>query len=485
MPPTISHPHHTRASERGAITLLVIGFIGVLGMMITALSGYAILQAKYGRAMSAREQALHAAEAGLEYYRWFIEHNPSIRDTGAGIVSPYTYTLEDPEGGEVGSATISATPHILCGSVQWIDLVATGTASVDPKYTRTLSVRYMKRSVAEYSYIVDTDVVAFSDRTIRGPYHSNGGVRMDATHNSDVTSAVPTWNCTTSYSCNPEQPNAPGVVGNGSNPTLWHYPEDTISFAVIGVDFDTFKSKARYQGGIYYASSTGAVSERGYHLIFNSNGTVTVKRVTDTSCVDSQSSQYGWGSECSIINSETTLGTYAIPASCPLIFANDRVWVEGTVKGKVTVVAASPGETGTSPDAYLKNNILYSAYDGTDGITIMAERNVLLPLQSPSTMTINGIFVAQSGHYGRDYFTTSGSHDVPSAYDSYVLQDTLNTTGTVVSSGRTGTAWKSSGNYVSGYVTRNDFYDQLLSQSPPPFTPAALPTYQYALWREM
>lgn len=467
------------------ISLLVIGFMGVFGMMIAALSGYVIMQAKYGRAVHAREQALHAAEAGLEYYRWFIEHNPTIRDTGAGIVSPYSFSISDPEGGVVGGATISATPAMECGTVQWIDLVATGTASVDPKYSRTISSRYMKRSVAEYSYIVDTDVVAFSDRTIRGPYHSNGGVRMDSMHNADVTSAVPTWNCTTSYSCNPAQPNAPGVVGNGSNPTLWKYAVDSINFGTIGVNFATLRTKAMTQGGIYYASSTGAVSERGYHLIFNANGTVTVKRVTDTSCVDSQSSQYGWGSECSIINNETTLGTYAIPPSCSLIFLNDRAWIEGTVKGKVTVVAATPLETSTSPDVYLKNNILYTTTDGSDGITIMAERNVLLPLQSPTNMTINGIFVAQSGHYGRDYFTTSGSHQVPSQYDPYVLQDTLNTTGTVVSSGRTGTAWKSGSTYTSGYTTRNDYYDQLLSQSPPPFTPTAVALYTYALWREL
>jgi hypothetical protein len=155
--------------------------------------------------------------------------------------------------------------------------------------------------------------------------------------------------------------------------------------------------------------------------------------------------------------------------------------VEGTVKGKLTVVAATPNDSGTSPDIYLLNNILYNSYDGSDGITLVAERNVLLPLQSPDNMEIHGIFIATNGHYGRDYFAVGG---VPSAYSSYVQQSTLTTYGTVVSNGRTGTSWICGSTFCSGYQTRYDYYDQQLAFSPPPFTPSALTDYKFALWRE-
>lgn len=469
----------TRA--RGTIVLLVLGYMGILSIILGTISSYGLTQSKHGTIISIREQALHVAEGGLEYYRWFLAHNSSIMDTGAGLVTPYTYTIDDPEGGELGEATVTATITSQCGVPQWVDIQSVGRATSNTAFKRQLSARYMKPSTAEYSYIVNTNVWAGADRTIRGPYHSNGGVRMDGTHNSDVTSAVSTWNCTSSYGCNPTQGTAPGVVGNGSNPALWTYPVTSIDFAGIAVDFTNLRTKAQTQGGIYYASSTGSVNSRGYHMRFNSDGTVSIYRVTGTNGYSSYSSQYGNGTEYSVITAETLLGTYAIPSACSLIFAEDRLWVEGTVKGKVTVIAATPNDAGTSPDIYLNNNILYSTTDGSDGITLVAERNVLVPLVVPNTMEIHGVFVATNGHYGRDYFSTS---NLPGSLDPYAQRSTLTTVGTVVSNGRTGTSWNCGGVYCGGFQTRYDYYDQLLAFSPPPFTPTALTTYKFALWRE-
>ncbi|RJQ34889.1 hypothetical protein C4556_01230 [Candidatus Parcubacteria bacterium] len=477
-----------RTSQSGVTVMLVLAFLGIFGLILGTVTSYALMQSKYGRALYAREQALHIAEAGLEYYRWFLAHNPAILQTGVGLVSPYTYTVEDPEGGELGNAEVTATANSQCDAVQWIDLASEGVPNADTRFPRTLSVRYMLPSVAEYSYLLNSNVWAGSDRNIRGPYHSNGGIRMDATHNSDVMSAVATWNCDGNYNCSPSQPNAPGVVGDGSNPALWTYPVPNVNFEAIGVNFTDLQSRAENNGGIHYDPASGSVNNRGYHLIFNADGTVTVYRVTSTIGKPSYSSQYGWGTEYSIINNETLLGTYAVPSSCSLIFVEDRVWLEGTVGSKVAVVAATPDDSGTSPDVYLRNNIVYASNDGSDGLTVIAERNVLIPLTSPDFMEIHGIFVAQSGHYGRDFFTNSSSYPpslrVGQAYSSYVLQSELTTVGTVVSNGRTGTAWSSGGSTISGYQQRYDYYDQLLAFSPPPFTPTVSTDYRFALWRE-
>lgn len=473
---SMSDSRFTIYDSRGVTVLLVIGFMGVFALILGTISSYVLVQGKYGRALYAREVALHVAEAGLEYYRWFLVHNPSIMVAGAGLVSPYTYTVNDPEGGQMGDAEVTASAILQCGAVQWVDLVSEGRAEADPGYPRTLAARYMRPSVAEYSYLLNGNVWAGADRTIRGPYHSNGGIRMDATHNSDVTSSVATWNCTSSYGCNPTQSNAPGVVGNGSNPALWKNQEPSIDFAGIAVDFTDLRTKAQTQGGIYYGPASGAVNERGYHLVFNSAGTVTIYRVSSTNQEESYSSQYGNTIEPSIITNQVLLGTFAIPSSCSLMFFEDRVWVEGTVNGKVTIIAATPG-SGTTPDAYLNNNIYYAAYDGTDGLTVVAERNVLIPLVVPNVMEIHGIFIAQSGHYGRDHFYAS---QVASQYDQYITRSSLTTVGTVVSNGRTGTAWTDG----TGFQNRYDYYDQQLAFSPPPFTPTASTDYQFNLWRE-
>ncbi len=469
-----------RMNMRGVTTLLVLMYMALFVLILSTISGYALTQSRYGRALAAREQALHVAEAGLEYYRWFLAHNPSIMTAGVGLTSPVTYTETDPETGAVGDATVTATAVKQCGAVQWIDLESKGVAYADRLFPRTIATRYMRPSVAEYSYVVNTNVWAGSDRTIRGPYHSNGGVRMDGGSNSTVSSSVSSWTCDASYGCNPTQNNAPGVVGNGSNPELWKFPSPTIDFALIAVNFNDLKTKAQTQGGVYYGPAAGSQSERGYRVVFNASGTFTLYRVTSTDGYTSQSSQYGVTTENSVITAQTLVGTYPIPSDCSLMFFEDRVWVEGTVNAKVTLVAATPGSA-TTPDAYLNNNIYYNAYDGTDGLTVIAERNVLIPLVVPDMMEIHGIFIAQSGHYGRDYFSIN---DTPTSLDPYVSQTRLTTIGTVVSNGRTGTSWICGGIFCSGFQTRYDYYDQLVAFSPPPFTPVASTDYEFALWNE-
>lgn len=478
----------TSTGERGVTTFMVVGFMGVFTLILGMMTSYAFQQAKYGRALYAREQALHVAESGLEYYRWFLAHNPGNLTNGTGSPGPYTYTMNDPEGSQLGSASLTVEAATQCGQIQWIDITSRATSNLSPGFPRTLKARYMRPSVATYSYLLNSSVWAGADRVITGQYFSNGGIRMDGSNNSTVSSALSTWTCSSAYGCSPTQSNAPGVVGSGSGSSLWRYPAVSVDFGAISANFSNLKSYAQNNGGLYFAPASGNVDQRGYHLIFNANGTVTVRRVTSTISVPSYSSQTGWvEDEYSIINNETLVGTYAIPASCSLIFVEDRVWVEGTIVGKVTLVAATPTSVSTSPTAYIPNNITYASNDGTSGLTIIAEDSVLIPLNVPSTMTIRGIFVAQSGHFGRNFYATGssyGQYAVPSEYASYVLRTQLTTQGTVVSNQRTGTSWNCSGTICSGFQSRIDAYDQLQATAPPPFTPSSTTDYRFVLWRE-
>src|SRR3989344_4561477 len=98
-----------RSFSRGVTVFLVLGFMGVFAIILGTISSYVLTQGKYGRALYAREVALNVAESGLEYYRWFLSHNPTIMNNGSGLVSPYTYAVNDPEGGSMGSAQVTAT----------------------------------------------------------------------------------------------------------------------------------------------------------------------------------------------------------------------------------------------------------------------------------------------------------------------------------------------------------------------------------------
>lgn len=484
-------------NERGVTVMLVLAFMGIFLFLLGTILSYVLTQGKYGRALYAREQAVNVAEAGLEYYRWFLARNPNIMTTGAGLVTPASYTVSDPEGSTMGSASVTATLNTSCGRVQSADLVSQGTANINPLYKRTLNARYMRPSVAEYSNIINANVWAGDDRVITGAYHSNGGVRMDGDSNSIVSSALTTWSCTSSFGCSPTQ-TQPGVFGSGSGSALWKYPSSSFSFAGISTDFPTLQTYATndgimlnptnvrvngvQQGGTF--TSVGASDQRGFHLVLRADDTVDVYRVTGTIGVDAQRiDNIGtWTTDYHIISSETYVGRYTIPSDCRVIFAQSKVWLEGTVGTKITVIAA---DTGTfQPDIVLSRDIVYASGSGSSGLTAIAERSILIPLNSPDAMTVRGVFVAQNGYVGRNYYTTTGEHDVPSQYDSYVIQASLTTIGSVISNNRVGTQWSSGGTMVSGYQTRTDTYDRLLAFDPPPFTPSASPDYKLVLWRE-
>jgi hypothetical protein len=496
----IRDPETLPQGQRGVTVLLVVAFMGLFLLIMGGLTSYAFEQAKYGRALLAREQALHVAEAGLEYYRWFLGHNPGNLTNGTGLAGPYTYTVTDPEtSATIGTASVSVTGNSQCGQIQTIDLTSKGTASGNSGYPRTLSARYMQTSVAAYSYVINSNVWAFSDRNITGNYISNYGIRMDGTNNSYVMSPLTTWDCTSTYGCSPEQPTANGVTGSGSGTALWKWGSgvSSVSFANMGASFlSSLKTYAQTQGGLYFAPLSGSVTQRGYHLIFNSDGTVTVKTVTSTVGVPSYSTTHGWGIPgwdssgypplYEVIGTETSGTTYTIPSSCSLIFVNDRAWVEGTVKGKVTVVVGS-----TTADAYIPNNITYATNDGTSGLTLIASGGVLLTLMTPDTMTLHGIFVATGGAYERPQYTANyygcpyDVNCVSSSYTPYAIRTKLTTEGSVISNLTTGTQWGSGASTVSGYQTRVDAYDQLQATNPPPFTPVATSSYSFFLWKEI
>ena len=174
--------------------------MGIFILVMGTITSYTFEEAKYGRALLGREQALHAAEAGLEYYRWFLAHNPGNLTNGTGQAGPYSYTVTDPEtSATIGNASVAVAGNTQCGQIQSIDLTSTGTATANPGFPRTLFARYMRTSVAAYSYVLNSSVWAGPSLSITGNYFSNGGVRMDATNNSYVQSALSTWNCTSSY----------------------------------------------------------------------------------------------------------------------------------------------------------------------------------------------------------------------------------------------------------------------------------------------
>lgn len=465
-------------APRGYLMLLAIVFGAIFLMVFGALSSFVLTENHLQSYAGSRAKALAIAEAGLEYYRWHLAHFPTDLQNGTGLPGPYVVQYRDPEGTTTGSYSLAISSNTACGQTTSVDITSTGAPNDGSGVTRIIYGRYAEPTVAQYSYIVNDSVWAGSDRIISGPYHSNGGIRMDGTANAPVTSSLASWSCTSSFGCSPTA-TQPGVFGAGPNQNLWSYPTPQVDFSAIAANFTTLKTTSQ-SSGIYLprysnGNSNGSAYWKGYHLIFNANGTVTVNRVTSTSqlsVVPVNSADPG--TDHALMNNETNYNTYTIPASCGLIYVEDNTWVEGVVPGKVTLVVANVADVGVAPNAMLKNNITYAS--NASGLTLIAQNDILITPDSPDTMVVNGIFIAQNGAFGRNLY------DCPSSYEP---RTSLTMHGTTVSNKRTGTKWTNGCGYGdAGYQTRIDSYDRTLATNPPPFTPVTTTDYHFVDWRE-
>ena len=472
----------------GYIALLVLVFSGIFATILFGLTGFILIQNKASINKEHKERAIQIAEAGLDYYSWFLAHNPGNTTDGTGLSGPYEHNYEDPESGVIGKFSLIVNGDQACNTTTAVDIESTGWTSDAPTTKSIISGKYARPSVAEYAYIINSNVWAGADRNIKGKYHSNGGIRMDGSNQSLVTSSVSSWLCTSSFGCNPSQTKS-GVFGGGANSELWSFPVPQVDFVGITQDLVNMKTQAK-ASGLYFPPAEGGghngehndegSSMRGYHIKFKGDGSFDIYKVNNTSYNWGYDSAYGWKRDYNKIKSETFLGNYVVPSSCSLIFVEDKLWLEGTIKGKVTIAAASVTGEGNNTDIILNGNISYTTQNGSDGLTAIAENNILVSLYSPNDMSLRGIFIAQNGHFGRNYYT----YGYPSYGHSNAKRNTLSINGTIVSNGRVGTKWTCGGSYCSGYASRVNSYDRKLATDPPPLTPFVSNEYKFIEWRE-
>lgn len=454
--------------KKGIITIYVLVFGTIFLLLLSGLLGFILLQLRQANQKVAWQEALEIAEAGIHYYRWCLNN-----EVEANCLTEKEYT--DPAGNPIGKFSLEVTPRTSCGQTLERNIVSTGWSYDFPRTKRKIKVLYAKTSVGEYAYLLNDNVWAGSDREIRGLYHSNGGVRMDGENQSLVTSAQETWLCTASFGCSPPQ-EKPGVftTTENSNPDLFEFPVPSFDFDGITIDLAKIKNiTSPFLQQYYWPPVTDLdPNGKGYHLKFINNGTFEVWVITSLSPTWAYSLEEGWHYDYFSIASEYQYGSpITIDPDCSLIFVEDNLWLEGEVKGKVTVASADLIHPTRDTDVILPGNINYTAFDGSDGLALIGERNILISPDSPDTMELHGIFIAQKGHFGRNLYWGN-------------IRDKLEITGSIVSNGRVGTKWSSGSWIVSGYLKRENYIDPKLIYSPPPFVSYTSSEFKIVDWKE-
>jgi hypothetical protein len=235
----------------GYLMVMVLVFAGIFMTILTSFVVFVVTQSKLVQQRVQFDEAGQIAEAGINYYKWYLAHYPNSTTTS------YTGVYTDPEGAAIGQYVITIASSTYCGEVSSLKVLSTGNTYAAPSVKRTVSASYSRPNVAEYSFVVNSNVWVGSDVNLNGAYHSNGGVRMDGTNNSTVSSGQSTWSCSPSFGCSPTSTKN-GVFTTTANPntSLFEYPVAPVDFSGLTVDLSHIQQRAQSGGGLYFGPST-------------------------------------------------------------------------------------------------------------------------------------------------------------------------------------------------------------------------------------
>ena len=463
--------------NKGIITTYLLVFGAIFLILIGGLFSFVLMQLRQSNQRIAWNESLHIAEAGAYYYNWCLNNEA---EQNCLVEKDYF----DPAGNPIGKFSLQVIPTISCGETIQRKIISSGWLNEFPNLKRNVSILYARESVAKISYILNNDVWIGSDHEIRGPYHSNGGIRMDGENQSLVSSAKENWVCTSSFGCSSCPLSSgcqlqggncicPGVFSTSQNsrPDLFNFPVPSFDFVGISIDLAQMKNSAK-SSGVYLPPSVDLNSQgKGYHIKFKNNGTFEAWIITNLSSTYAYSLEEGWHYDYFTITNEYLYQTYNIPPACSVIFVEDNIWPEGIVKGKVTLASANILNPNKDTDVILPGDIDYTLQDGSDGLALIGQRNVLIGPQSPNQMELRGIFLAQKGRFSRNHYPGN-------------IKEKLEITGSIISNGRVGTQWISGSQIVSGYLKRESYFDSNLVYSSPPFVPYLSSDFEIINWEE-
>jgi hypothetical protein len=451
--------------DKKGLTLISVLVFGVLAvsLVVFGISGFALYEYRSSEQIRQRDVAFHIAEAGIHYYRWHLAHDPTDYRDGTNASGPYEHDYYDKDGNVVGRFSLEIIQSIPGSTIVAIE--STGWTIREPEVKRKIRVRLGFPSMTSYSFLTNSNMNFGATTVVHGVVHSNGGIRFDGTTDSWVRSARDRYEYLTQTH--------EGIWGSGGPRSFWQYPVPAIDFDSVTFDMAGVKEVAT-DGGLYFTSS----GVQGYHVVFRNN-------IFDLYKVDSVQTFYGDGrwsydrwhnrywdgdSYDYDIGSETLEGTYSIPAN-GAIFFEDNVWVEGVVRGRVTIASGKFPVQEPYYRIFVSDNLVYAARATDNVLGLLAQGDVLVPHEVPDTMEIDAAIISQYGMIGRPKYNSD-------------LKTSLSVFGSQISNASSG--WKyvnGWGHVVSGFVNTNHTYDANLKYYPPPEFPTGN-TYDILSWEE-
>jgi hypothetical protein len=413
---------------------------------------------------------------------------------------PFIHDYEDFDGTVIGQYSLTVTPPSLGSTITTVS--STSWLLSEPNRKRTIVARFGVPSFSQYAVVAD-DVMRFGTGTETfGKIHSNYGIRFDGLAHGLITSSCPSYvdpdhggapeYCVHTHDA-PVDPLPPAplparldVFAGGRQ-----LPVAPVDFTGITGDLATLKVSGQDPNGAYLGPS----GTEGYHIVLKTNGRMDMYKVnTQSFCrYKPGSTWFSYSNIFSIATQSTFTYKGGSSLNVPLptngvIFAEDNVWVNGQINGaKVSVVAArEPLASGTA-SIIVNSDLLYTNYDGTDVIGLIAQQDISVGFYSEDNLEIDAAVIAQKGRAGRyyyqDYDLSSNRYNPANCGGNlpagYIHRTTLTLHGSIATHSRYGFAYTDG----TGYINRNLIFDDHLIFGPPPSFPT---TGEYVMisWEE-
>jgi hypothetical protein len=506
-------------NQSGSMLVLALAATGIFLTITVGAVGLATMQRRLNITKVARAQAIHIAEAGVNYYRWVLYHDHEeycnketcVGAPDYGPYGPYAYT---DSGGQniIGYYELYITPPPPNGSTI-VTVKSVGWTANYPNVKREIEVRCGIPSWSAYSTLADDNMRFGQGTETWGPIHSNYGIRFDGIAHNVVSSSLLDYEDpdhdedeVLEFGVHTHDDVGFGTyddneISDGSNPpnppaqsdiflSGRSFPEPTVSFDLLDNYINTAYASATTSGIVFDPRSAGTADpdsepgywgcinsscDEGFHITFKTNNTFDIREVSKIYDDCKQGQDYY---PLFSIQNEGSAQNFPIPAN-GLIFVKNHLWVDGQINGsRVTILAFMEPFTGDTANITINNDLTYTNYDSLDAIGLIAQNDIGPGLYSEDDLRVDAALIAKSGRIGRTYY--------PANCDSeYHKRNIITVFGSLATNQRYGFSWAcgESQQWCSGYNTRSLIYDNNLTFFPPPHFPTT-GEYTFISWKE-
>ncbi len=343
-------------TTKGNTLVYALIVIAAASTIFVGLIRFAVSHMQLSFRAEPQQEALHLAEAGIYYYRWYlgkhIDGNPSDavsafwqnpenvrgadRDSDGVCDEDEAYEQDYDGTNTVGRFRLCVIPPQEGASAAWI--TATGWTYKEPHLRRSVRVRMRRPAWSEFVLLTDQALnVTNKSAFFNGSVHSNEGMLMDGVVTGGASASVANY----TYG---------GVVRPGVW-TSWSDEKNTIQNSNVFLGAKTFPAAKQDfnkmivnftqiadAAKVHYNLDAGP-GNFGYHLVFKENGEVTVRIVTRLDKNDPTKII-----EEKYKNEKATPTLKLLPYSA--IFIKNDVWIEGVIPAGtlLTISAMHEGE---------------------------------------------------------------------------------------------------------------------------------------------